>query len=300
MASVFDKVIAALAAKQYGYVTRAQLLAIGLGPAAIVYRVRTGRLIPVHAGVYAVGHVNRTPVARAMAAILACGENAVLSHGSAASLWGFDKYWHMPYEVTVPALRNRKGITVHRSRTLARRDITWQLGVHVTTPERTILDIAPRLTDRRLTRVVNDGRHAGYIHLDSLAEVLNRNPKHPGAKRVWPLVHANRPPTRSELEDDFEAFRLKYGLPAPTRTNTYLFGHEVDVLYATERVIVEIDGYLFHSDRDSFERDRDRDAERLAAGFVTVRLTRKRMKQQAEREARRLNAILMARRRHAA
>jgi Transcriptional regulator, AbiEi antitoxin/Protein of unknown function (DUF559) len=293
MASVFDKLIAAFAAKQFGYITRAQLLAIGLGSRAIDYRIAAGRLIPVYRGVYAVGHVNITPLGRATAAVLACGEHAVLSHGSGASLWGFYKYWDMPLEVTAPTAHTHKGIRVHRSRTLIRGDITKQLGVRVTTPERTALDIAPRLNDKRLKRVINDARHAGCLHLDSLADVLARNPTHPGTKRLRAFVETPRNPTRSPLEDDFAVFCERYGLPTPV-TNTHFLGYEVDVWFPVERVIVELDGRQFHE--DTFESDRNRDADMLAAGIVTVRITDKRMKRNPEREASRLNTILQARR----
>jgi Protein of unknown function (DUF559) len=296
MAEALDKAIALVAGRQFGYITRAQLLAIGVGRRGIQYRVEIGRLIPVYAGVYAVGSVNRTPLGRATAAILACGEGAVLSHGSAASLWGFNKYWDLPFEVTAPTVRTHKGIKVHRSRTLIRRDITRQLGVRVTTPERTALDFAPCVSDKRLTRVVNDSRRAGHLHLDSLADVLARNPHHPATKRLMRFVeHPTRAPTNSRLEDDFVEFAKRYGLPAPA-TNTHLLGYEVDVFYPAERVIVELDGREFHSDRDTFESDRNRDADMLAAGIVTIRITDERMKRRPEREARRLNTILAARR----
>lgn len=299
MADAFDKLIAAVAGGQYGYITREQLFALGLSRRAIEYRIDLGRLIPVYRGVYAVGHVNGTPVARAFAAVLACGEGAFLSYGSAATLWGFDKYWAAPFEVTAPTARKHKGIRTHRSRTLTRDDITTELGVPVTSPERTVLDIAPRLTDKRLARVVNDARRAGHVHLDSLADVLARNPNHPGTKRLRRFVEERAPATNSPLEDDFLEFAKRYGLPAPV-TNTRVLGYEVDVLYPAERVIIEIDGYPFHSDRDSFERDRNRDADMLAADFVTVRVTRDRMRHKPEHEARRIIKILEARRRRAA
>ena len=247
----------------------------------------------MYGGVYAVGHVNITPLARATAAVLACGKRAVLSHGSAATLWGLNKYWEMPFEVIAPTVHTHKGIKVHRSRTLARSDITKQLGVRVTTPERTALDIAPSLTTKRLTRVVNDARLAGFLHLAALADVLDRNPTHPGTKRLRPFVETRSNPTRSGLEDDFEAFCKRYGLPTPV-TNIYLLGYEIDALFPVERVIVELDGRRFHE--DTFERDRDRDADLLAADYPTVRITRKRMKQNPEREARRLHKILEGRR----
>src|SRR5690349_7590090 len=228
-----EAAIALIAGRQHGYITRAQLLAIGLGVGAIKYRVELGRLIPVYAGVYAVGYVRRTPEARACAAVLACGEKAALSHGSAASLWGFAKHWDEPFEVTAPSIRIRNGIKVHRSRTLGRRDITRQLGIRVTSPARTVLDNAPRLTGKRLSRFVNDALRTPYLHVADLADVLNRNPNHPGTKRVLPFV---RKPTNSPLEDDFLEFAQQYGLPTPT-TNTYLLDYEIDVFYPRERVI---------------------------------------------------------------
>jgi hypothetical protein len=242
--------------------------------------------------VYAVGYVRRTPVERAAAAVLACGEKAALSHGSAASLWGFAKHWDAPFEVTAPSIRKRDGIKVHRSRTLARRDVTRQLGIRVTTPARTVLDNAPRLTGKRLSRFVNDALRTPYLHVAELADVLNRNPNHPGTKRVRPFV---RKPTNSPLEDDFLEFAKRYGLPTPV-TNTHLLGYEIDVFYPRERVIVEVDGHEYHSDRDSFERDRKRDVVMLEADIVTARITDERMKYEAEQEARRLLAILAARR----
>jgi hypothetical protein len=296
MADAFDRLIAAAAAEQFGYITRAQLLAIGLGPAAIEYRIEVRRLIPAYRGVYAVGYINATPVARACAAVLACGDKALLSHGSAASLWGFYKHWDEPFEVTAPSLRTRPGIKVHRSRVLTAPDRDRQLGIPVTSPARTALDVAPGLTDQRLTRVVNDGRHARLLHLDDLEDVLSRNPTHPGTKRLKPFVETPAGPTRSELEDEFIAFAKRYGLPAPV-TNTRILGHEVDVLFAAERVIVEIDSWEFHRFRSNFESDRNRDADFLAGGYVTVRVTDERMKQAPEQEARRLHEILADRRR---
>src|SRR6516164_3980369 len=109
-----DQAIAGLAADQRGHVARWQLLNLGLGPKAIAYRVRTGRLHPVFRGVYAVGHRRPHPTDRSMAAVLACGPDAVLSHGSAASLWGFFKHLEEPFEVTVARHRRPKEIRTHR------------------------------------------------------------------------------------------------------------------------------------------------------------------------------------------
>jgi very-short-patch-repair endonuclease len=132
--------------------------------------------------------------------------------------------------------------------------------------------------------------------LDDLQDVLNRNPKHPGTKPLKPFLDAPQAPSRSGLEDDFMTFARRYRLPAPV-TSTYVLGHEVDVLFVAERVIVEIDSWEFHRLRSNFEGDRDRDADSLAGGYVTIRITDERMQQTPEREARRLNEILSDRRR---
>jgi len=188
VADEFDKAIAAQARKQHGYLTRTQLLAIGLGPEAIKYRIGIGRLIPVYVGVYAVGHLPLGPEASAHAAVLACGDGAVLSHGSAASLWKYLKHWTTRFEVTARSKRRRPGIKVHRATTLTRRDVTRQLGVPITSPARTVFDMAPRFsTDPAFRRFVNDARLTYTLHLSDLAELLDRHPRHPATKRLMRL-----------------------------------------------------------------------------------------------------------------
>jgi hypothetical protein len=301
VAELIDKAIAALARTQHGYITRQQLLDLGLGPRAIEYRVAIGRLIPVYRGVYAVGHVPLGMEARAHAAVLACGTGAVLSHGSAASLWKYVKDWSAPLEVTAKSDRRRPGITVHRATSLTRRDVTQQLGIPVTSPARTVLDMTPRLGDRQLRRFMRDARLTHTLGLSDLAELLARQPRHPATKRLQPFIDPRRAggPTRSEFEDAFIEFASRYDLPAPI-TNTQLHGYEIDALFPAERVIVELDGAEFHLDREVFESDRERDAALLEAGYVTVRITWERLKQQPAREAARLRKILDARRRRVA
>lgn len=287
--------IAALAARQYGHVTRAQLLELGLGPRAVAYRVEVGKLHIAHQGVYGVGHLPRQAIARAAAAVLACGPGAALSHGSAASLWGLTRHWEFPLEVTAPAERRRPGITTHRSRTLLRADIRNHLGVRTTSPARTVLDIAPRLTDRALTRTVNDARHRGRLHVNAITELMDRCPTHPGAKRLRAVIEAPAGPTRSEFEDAFVALARRHRLPTP-QVNVHLNGYEIDALFPRGRLIVELDGWEFHSDRSAFEDDRERDATMLARGYETVRITWERLQDDPEREAARLRRILDARR----
>jgi very-short-patch-repair endonuclease len=288
-----DKQIAALAKRNRGYITRSQLIKLGLGAEAIRYRVRIGRLIPVYAGVYAVGHLPTLPQDRAFGALLACGPDAVLSHGSAASLWGIFGHWRMPFEVTTPSTRRPRNIRTHRAK-LARPDITRQAGIQVTSPARTLLDMAPRLTDKQLTRAVNDLRRR-CMHLHELADVISRFPRHPGAKKLRRFIVNPTGPTRSEFEDAFLAFAERFGLPRP-RVNEPIGRYIADALFVEERLIVELDGWPFHSSKDSFESDRERDAEMLARGYATVRITWARLLGTPKREADRLLAILRARR----
>jgi hypothetical protein len=283
-----------LARRQYGHVTRPQLLAMGLSPGFIEGRLSAERLVPVHPGVYAVGPGRDEPIARAAAAVLASGSDALLSHSSAASLWGITARWLSLIEVTVAIDRRPRGIHVHRSQTLTRADRRIHLGIPVTSFARTVLDIAPSTRQKALTRAVNDGQRNGHLKLGQLRDVLARCANHPGAKQLRPcLEHAGRP-TRSVLEDDFVAFTARYGLPIP-ETNTHVAGYEVDALFRAQRVIVELDGYGFHRDRTAFESDRERDAALLAAGYVTVRITAERLRDNPEREAARLREILRAR-----
>jgi Transcriptional regulator, AbiEi antitoxin len=294
------KEIARAAARQLGNVTRAQLRAIGLDDAAIHRRVRAGLLHRVHPGVYAVGRPPITPLERAAAAVLACGPGAVLSHGSALTLWGIWKRWETPFDVTLTVDRRPRGINVHRVGRLDRRDITRHLGIPVTTLARTLLDQAPQMPPKSLTRAINDGRLNGQLHPAALADVVSRHPRHPGRGALEAILGAGGDrPTRSSFEDAFPAFCERYGLPAP-QMNTIVCGHEVDALFAEEKVIVELDSWTYHSSPTSFEGDRDRDADMAAEGFLTVRVTRERFERTPQHEAARLMAILARRRARAA
>jgi len=301
VAEPIDAAIAALAGRQHGNVTRTQLLHLGLGPSAIVYRVKTGRLFAVHIGVYAIGRRPVTPLEHATAAVLACGPEAALSHRSAAILWGFVKgRLTAPFDVTVPGDRRPQGIRVHRSIVLTWRDLGRHFGIRVTSPARTLLDCAPALKDKPLTRAVNEALLSPYLRMGELADVIERFPRHPGAARLAAFIERpGRGLTRSDLEDAFVAFCERFGLPRPA-TNVMLAGYEVDALFAPEKLIVELDSYEFHSDRTAFENDRNRDADTLLAGYQTIRVTWERLKENPRREAARLDAILAGRRKKAA
>jgi hypothetical protein len=246
----------------------------------------------VYPGVYSIGRPAGTPHERAGSAVLACGPGAVLSHSSAMVLWGFWRHWDRQFEVTiVGGDRRPRGIRVHRSTTLRRRDVTRQLGIRVTTPARTLLDMAPRFSDRSLKRNVNNALGSPWLTEGHLVDTLTRHPHAPGAARIARLIGVNPTPTRSGWEDDFPAFCREHGLPAPVM-GVPLHGYIVDALFVPERVIVELDSWDFHKGKIAFETDRERDAVMLAHGFVTVRMTSERMEERPVAEARRLGGIL--------
>jgi len=219
--------------------------------------------------------------------VLACGPGAALSYGSAMTLWGYWRQWDNPLEVTVVGDRRTKGIRVHRSTTLRWRDVTTQLGIRVTSPARTLVDICPRLKDKALKRAVNNALNTPWLTEGQLAETLARHP----TARIAKLVGLDGTATRSDWEDDFPQFCADHGLPAPIMGQP-LHGYIVDALFPAEKVIVELDGWDFHKNKIAFEDDRERDAEMLAHGYVTVRMTWERIHERPHREARRLRTIL--------
>jgi hypothetical protein len=298
VAVFLDSAIAARARRQGGHVTRLQLLALGLSGRQIDHRLAVGRLIAVFRGVYAVGHLPTNPLDRAAGALLACGERSALSHGSAGALWGVWKRWRFPLELSTAIDRRPSGLIVHRTTKLTQADIWLEHGLRVTSPALTVLQVAPRLTQRRLTRVINDLRLERRLTHEQLAALLARFPRHPGAGRLRPLVETTlREPTRSELEDAFQLFVVTNGLPQPL-INHVIEGYRVDAYFPLERLVVELDGWQVHRTRAAFERDRRQDAEILErAGIPTLRITYERLIREPAAEAARLHVILRQRRR---
>jgi very-short-patch-repair endonuclease len=259
-----DAQISTVAGRQQGHITRAQLLGLGLSPRAITARIHAGKLIVVHAGVYAVGAPRRTALARAAAAVLACGPGAALSHESALALWDL-RQWPPTPEVTAPSERRRPGIRTHRSTTLA-GDVWTRQGIGTTSPVRTICDIAPRRNDRQLVRITQDARLKRHLNHTNLTRLLFRCP------RLQRLIDPSQNPTRSTLEDDFVTWIKQHRLPVP-RINVTLNGMEVDVLYEDQKLIIELDSWTYHQGRHAFNIDHARDAAQRSHGFDTIRYT---------------------------
>jgi very-short-patch-repair endonuclease len=295
--SVIDRAIAELAGRQSGYVLHKQLVALGLGRGAIARRLKRGLLIRVYHGVYAVGHIPAHPQLRARGALLACGRESALAYGSARSLWGIMPPWFEPFEVLVIGARRRPvGIRVHHSGVLLRRDIVVRDGLRVTSPALTVLHNAPRLTDKQMIRAVNELRMERRLTHEHLVDVVERFPRHAGARRVRAMFGVTvKEPDRSRFEDDWRPFARAYGLRG-WDTNKHICGYRVDVLFEPDLLIVELDGWGTHGTKPAFESDREQDATILAQlGIPTYRVTRHQFKADPARHAERIQTILAGR-----
>jgi very-short-patch-repair endonuclease len=274
-------------ATRWGHIDHRELGRLGLSRSAISVRCRTRKLIRVFWGVYAVGHVQRTAAARADAAVMACGNRAALSHDSAAALYDLRKWPRVP-EVS-SALRFRiAGIRAHHTTTLTRGDITVRRGIRVTTAARTIVDIAPRLTDEQLTRVIHEARREHLLADRALRRLLAACPR--GAE----LVDPDQPPSESALEDAFRVYLKRRDLPIPEFQVDW-HGHRVDALYRAHKLIIELDGRQDHGQWDRIERDHVRDALAIEHHHDTLRITWRRLHKEADELGSQLRAILAAR-----
>ena len=262
-----------LAARQHGVVTRGQLLALGYSPEAIKHRIARGRLHPIWAGVYAVGRPDVTREGMWMAAVLAAGRGAVVSHASAAALWGIGEYERGEIEVTVPKARRvrRPGIRAHR-RDLTRRDIGRYRGIPVTSPACTLIDVAPRLPRSRVERSVNEADRLDLVDPDTLRTSV-RDDRRPGARTLRELLDRRTfVLTDSELERRFLAIARAAGLGKP-RTGVRVNGFKVDFHWPALRLVVETDGLRYHRTPAQQARDRLRDQAHAAAGLLCLRFT---------------------------
>jgi very-short-patch-repair endonuclease len=272
-------------ARPHGLVRRERLLGAGIGRDLIDNRVRAGWLRPMYRGVYAVGPVPSDD-APYLAAAMACGDRAALSHSHAGFLWRLFRHApSRPVHVTVPAPRcpHHPGIRVHRVQVLRPDEVTRLRQIPVTTPARTLLDLAAVLHSRELEQAmaVAERTHAGTQR--RLAALLARYPARPGTPKLRQLLDGPRRPalTRSEAEERFLGLVRRAGLSEP-EANVALHGYELDLLWRDEGLAVEIDGYAFHGDRDAFEADRRRDAVLASHGLQVVRITWRQITEEPE------------------
>jgi hypothetical protein len=292
-----DRRLAALAARQRGLVHRRQLHALGFGDAAIARLVAAGRLHRIHAGVYAVGHSSLPREARLLAAVLACGPGALLSHRSAGWVWRLCEDSAVRIDVTVPSRHRRAShapIAVHRSRRPLEAD--EHDGLPVTSVARTLVDLAEVLpSDRALEKAVErsiETRRFDAVAVEAAIAAHGPGRRGPARLRRLLLVHdAEATFTRSALEDAVLELCDAHGLPRPL-TNLRVAGHEVDCAWPGARLIVEADSWTHHRSRSAFERDRRRDAALVEAGWRVVRLTHDRVHREAADTAALLGRLL--------
>jgi hypothetical protein len=283
-------------------VTHRQLGVIGIRGSAITRRVAAGRLVRQYRGVYSVGHVQHTPEARWIAAVMACGPGAVLSHLDAAVLWKICATKGTLIHVTTTSRSGRtpRGIKVHRARKLDPADTTQKDRIPVTTVARTLVDLTDLLPTDRILRAMREAEYLKLLNTDTLIAAVQRAT---GRKQLTKLNEAIQRHTpgqivRDELEHLFLELVHAAGLPAPetnvkirTRRRTYT----VDCLWRDQRVAVELDGRAAHIRAAAFEEDRARDAALTAVGLRLLRFTWRRLTEEPEDVLAELEATLSGR-----
>jgi very-short-patch-repair endonuclease len=277
-----DRRVGALAARQHGVISADQLIRLGISRSTIGDRSTAGRLHSVHRGIYAVGHRKLSDEGRWMAAVLACGTGAVLSHTSAAELWGIRRTGRPSgsgdfnaVHVTVPIESGRRrsdDIMLHRSSTLTAGHCTRRDGIPVTTPARTLGDLRRILSPARFSAAV---REAEFLRLP-----------------IGGRSETSQP--RSELEQLFLSLCRHHRLPQPV-VNARVDRYEVDFLWPAERLVVEVDGWESHRTRSAFEEDRRRDARLVVLGYEVLRFTWRQVERDARGVAKTIRALLRAR-----
>jgi hypothetical protein len=289
--------LAALAAKQHGIVSARQLRRLGYSASAIERAARAGRLHRIHRGVYAVGHARLTKQGRCLAAVAAAGSGALLSHASAAWLWGLLSSCPAEPELTVANRRHRRrAIRTHYSSALVADDRARHEAIPVTAVPRTLLDLAATTWSSQLDRAVQRAERLDLLDVAAIEAILERRRGAPGTAALSQALEIYRDPVfaRSRPERLFLDLVKKAGLPRPA-INVYVAGHEIDAYWERERFAVEVDGWEAHRTRTAFENDPVRQEDLKLAGIDSIRLTARRIEREPSQIAERL-AILLARR----
>jgi very-short-patch-repair endonuclease len=296
----FDRAVAELAHRQYGVVARRQLLALGSAK-TVATRLRAGWLVPIHRGVYAVGHKRLHRDGHWMAAVLAVGPGAVLSHRDAAALHGLRRPHNGTADVTTTArIRSTRAIRVHQTTALTSLDATTRHGIPVTTIARTLVDLASVVPKHQLAAALSEAERANVLDVDAIERTLERTRgrRGPAHARMRAVLREHRDHgaqlTRSELEGRFLALLDAHDLPRP-RTNAILDGDEVDAYWPKHRLVVELDGWEFHKTRAAFERDRAKRTELEAAGWRVAAFTHRQVADEPATVAAQLRRLLARR-----
>ncbi|WCB94820.1 hypothetical protein DSM104299_03559 [Baekduia alba] len=296
-----DRRIGALAARQHGALERSQLRALGLSDKNIDYRIAIGRLVRLYRGVFAVGHPRLTREGRWMAAVLASGPRAVLSHGDAAAHWELAAARGVLIHASTPLRSGRRPdpgrIRLHRVGTLAADEVTRHDEIPVTTPARTLLDLASVLRPRALEDAIAQADRLDLFDLSAVRRVLGAHRRAHGAPVLRTALDrlggAEVADTRSRLEVALLQLCDDHGLPTPI-ANPMIAGVLVDFHWPGTDLVVETDGFTYHRMPTAFENDRDRDQVLLLAGYRVARFTYNQVTRQRHRTAQRLRALLLA------
>jgi very-short-patch-repair endonuclease len=280
----------ALASRQHGVVSRAQLTEGGLSRRAIEHRVATGRLHALQfRGVYAVGRPELSDEGLWMAAVLACGEGAALSHASAASLWGIRRGGSDPIEISTPARIRIRGIKTHQRATLAAETTTIR-NIPLTQPLFTLVDLAASLKRDPLEAAINEADKLGLITAEALAAALDEMPPRRGIGALRRLL-ARHATTDSNLERRFLRLVSSAGLPKP-QTGVWLNGFKTDFHWPQFGLVVETDGLTYHRTPAQQARDRLRDQAHTAAGLTQLRFTNAQIRYERQHVAATLRAVI--------
>jgi very-short-patch-repair endonuclease len=276
-----------LAGQQHGVVARRQLLALGFNAREIEHRVARGRLHPVMRGIYAVGSPRLTRKGRWMAAVLACGEGAVLSHRSAAALWGIGA--ERPGVIDVSVCRRtrlrRPGIHVRSRPGLGQGDIAYRDGIPVTGIVQTLIDIAAELSRTAVERAVNDADKLDLIDPEALRSALDGYDGETGSRPLRALLDARTfRLSDSDLEIAFRPIAAETGLPAPV-TKQMVNGFEVDFFWPDLGLVVETDGLRYHRTPAAQARDALRNRTHTLAGMTPLRFTHYEVRYEASKVA---------------
>jgi very-short-patch-repair endonuclease len=264
-----------LAGRQHGIISRRQLLGLGFNAREIEHRVARARLHLVMRGVYAVGWPHLTTRRRWMAAVLACGDGAMLSHRSAAALWeiGTERGGAIDLSVRRRAELRRPGLRVRRRPTLSEQDMTSRDGIPVTTPARTLVDLATELSSLGVERAVNEADKRELIDPETLRAMLDGYAGQPGAPALRSIL--DRRTFRlsdSDLEVFFRPIATEAGLGSPL-SKQIVNGFEVDFFWPALGLIVETDGLRYHRTPSAQSRDAQRDRAHVVAGMTPIRFT---------------------------
>ncbi len=291
-----EQALSALATRQHGVVSRTQLRSLGFGEEAIKAALAERRVGPLHEEVFAVGHRRVSRRGYWWAAVLAYGPGTVLSHQSAAVLWGLRQRRRGPIHVTAPrgrqGIRRREGIWIHRCKLRPGEVTTWE-GIPVTTVARTLFDLAEVAPYEEVKKTAEAADRRNLLRLRELEEVCERGRGRRALRPVRQLLIELGAPAegRSPLEIRFAEFLRDRRIPPPAQ-NVLVLGHEVDALWPAAKLVVELDSWEHHGHRAAFERDRARDPKLMLAGYRTIRVTHRRLDDEPKELAAEIRALL--------